>query len=511
MGTRSRPSNKFLSRLRRRAVLLFSVMLVAGLGTVAAIENSSANREASGVHEHDRAQATQILASLTAQYLRFTALELSGYAASERWSLAPASPRDERLLNAFLEASPLLNQGAALMSLNGRPLALAAKPPGLPALTNPGYLPLYAALRSGTFGLSDVMRVGSTPLVAFGVPVLVHGSPRAILVGFANARSWPLEEYTRTTVRFGPTAVSMLADPNGVIAAAASPGLVGKRLPFAVTAVRRGGAGLIHFRMADKPYLANYDSTGVAGWVHIDEQQAADFSGPLDRHANAVWVALMALLVAALALVLLLAYKRNQALRQLADEALYDPLTGLHSRRLFDVRLQAAIARQRRTGANLAVAFCDVDGFKQINDRYGHTIGDAVLRQVAQRLRESLRAEDSIARFGGDEFVLLLEDIDDAAALAVVFADIGRRVSGPVAIGATRIQVSLSTGGVLHPPGALATPEEIVHLADVEMYRAKSDHGLCIAILDHPVGEGQGEPDGSPQAPSSTLAAPRSD
>src|SRR5437764_8447759 len=96
------------------------------------------------------------------------------------------------------------------------------------------------------------------------------------------------------------------------------------------------------------------------------------------------------------------------------QRVLHDPLTDLPNRTLFFDRLELALARLRRHRASIAVLFIDLDNFKVVNDSLGHGAGDALLLELAERLRHAIRPSDTIARFGGDEFVVLCEDIDDA-------------------------------------------------------------------------------------------------
>ncbi len=150
------------------------------------------------------------------------------------------------------------------------------------------------------------------------------------------------------------------------------------------------------------------------------------------------------------------------------------PRTGLPNRMLFHDRLRHAIAR-RNHGA-LAVLFLDLDRFKQVNDGYGHDVGDALLREVAARLSSCLRAEDTVARFGGDEFVVLIEDLPGTAFAAKIAA----RLAEPVLIGGRTLPVSASVGIALHPRDG-RDPQTLLENADTAMYRAKESGrgGFC--------------------------------
>lgn len=465
-------SRRGRDRARRIASGGLSLLLVIALGVAAFIASSSASREASAIHQRDRVKAQQILSGLTAQYLKFTALELSQLGGSEHWSLQPGSRADTARLRLLSSTSSLFGYGAALVSLSGRPLAFAAEHPGLPGPTDPGYAPLVAALRAGHFGVSDVMHVGTTPVVAIGVPIIRGGRPQALLLGYAQARDWPLALYSEHQVRFDPGAVPYIVDAQGTIAAAGSPSAVGHQLPAALMALAPGRTGMARYRSHGRSFVAFYSPTGIAGWRSLTLEPASAFSGALDQHANAVWITLMALLLAAIGGLIVLTLKREHALRRLADEALYDQLTGLQSRRLFGVRLEAALAKQHRTRSHLGVLFSDLDGLKAINDRFGHAAGDAALQETARRLRASVRAGDSVARLGGDEFIVLIEDID-ANALGGIASSLADAVEGPVLARGAPVDLRASIGGVIVGPDATSAAA-IMHAADLAMYQAKS-------------------------------------
>jgi diguanylate cyclase (GGDEF)-like protein len=461
-----------LVRARRVALGGVSLLLVIALGVAAVLSSGAASREAKTVHERDRIKGQQILSGLTAQYLKFAALELSQLGASQRWTLRPGDPADTAALRRLSASSPLFRYGAALVSLSGRPLAFAAQQPGLPPATDPGYAPLMAALHAGRFGVSDVMRVGSTPLVAIAVPIEAAGRPRALLLGYADARNWPLQVYSRHQVRFDPGALPYIVDGAGTIVAAGSPAAVGRTLPAALLGITGARARLIRYRAHRGSFVAFYDPTGIAGWRTLTIERAAAFSGALDERANAVGVTLIALLAAAIGGLIVLTLKREHALRRLADEALYDQLTGLASRRLFGVRLEAALAKQHRTRSHLGVLFSDLDGFKAINDRFGHATGDAALQEAARRLRAAVRAEDSVARLGGDEFIVLLEDID-VDALGRIAASLAEAIGEPLLAQGAPVELRASFGGVIVGPDATSAAA-VMHAADLAMYEAKS-------------------------------------
>ncbi len=155
-------------------------------------------------------------------------------------------------------------------------------------------------------------------------------------------------------------------------------------------------------------------------------------------------------------------------------EGFYDPLTHLPNRSLLLDRLNQLLSRHKRHNEFLfAVLFMDLDRFKDVNDRYGHGVGDDLLQEVAARLLEAVRDEDTVARIGGDEFIILLGQID-AVEDAMFIADrILDRVGRPFPVQAREIPVSCSIGIALATPNA-ALPEELLRQADYAMYEAKN-------------------------------------
>ncbi|MDX9885775.1 diguanylate cyclase domain-containing protein [Thauera sp.] len=162
---------------------------------------------------------------------------------------------------------------------------------------------------------------------------------------------------------------------------------------------------------------------------------------------------------------------QEEVLRNLAH---FDPLTGLPNRRLFSDRLNHSITRARRTGKNPAVGFVDLDDFKPINDRFGHEAGDRVLAQIAQRLHDSVRSADSVARMGGDEFALLFDEADAGAdGLAPLLERIVHALEAPIDVGGQSVVVTASIGIALYPQHG-GDEDALMQAADRAMYAAKA-------------------------------------
>ncbi|MDX1510222.1 MAG: EAL domain-containing protein [Nitriliruptorales bacterium] len=171
-----------------------------------------------------------------------------------------------------------------------------------------------------------------------------------------------------------------------------------------------------------------------------------------------------------LAIVYLIREVHDRAVAEL--EAHHDPLTGLLTRSLLHDRLEAAIARARRRGGRLAVLFLDMDHFKEINDSFGHEAGDLVLTRVARRLTDELRDEDSVGRFGGDEFLVLLPEIEELEAVESVGRKLLETVRRPIQFGTVDLWPSASIGTAVYPDDG-TTAADLIEKSDHSMYQAK--------------------------------------
>ena len=177
-----------------------------------------------------------------------------------------------------------------------------------------------------------------------------------------------------------------------------------------------------------------------------------------------------------------LASSLQAANAELQQIAFRDALTGLPNRLLFDERVASAVERSRRDHASLALLFIDLDGFKPVNDSFGHRIGDAVLQEVGRRLAATVRACDTVARVGGDEFVLLLEGASDSAAIAQAAQRLIDTVSAPMEHGGHEVRLSCSIGVALYPSDG--PHAELMAHADAAMYAAKRAGGSSYAFFE---------------------------
>ncbi|HZU72827.1 MAG TPA: EAL domain-containing protein [Acidimicrobiales bacterium] len=170
----------------------------------------------------------------------------------------------------------------------------------------------------------------------------------------------------------------------------------------------------------------------------------------------------------------------------LTYQAFHDPITDVANRALFLDRLHHAMERR---GTDNAVLFVDLDRFKIVNDSLGHRVGDVLLKQVAQRLSSCLRPADTLARFGGDEFTVLLEDVETAADPVTVAGRILAAMARPFKVGGREIVLSVSVGVAMAAAGPHPDPQALVHRADLAMYRAKGRGRDCYAVFVEEMGD----------------------
>ena len=179
--------------------------------------------------------------------------------------------------------------------------------------------------------------------------------------------------------------------------------------------------------------------------------------------------------------------ERHHAEARVRHIAMHDPLTGLPNRLLFMERLEHAIVRASRKPGSFALAYLDIDGFKPVNDLYGHQVGDQLLVQIACRLTDRLRGADTVARLGGDEFGLILDEMGDTdVALRVAQALVGC-LQPPFMLsgdnGDINVEIGASVGLAMYPGNAVK-PDALINAADEAMYRIKRGgrNGCCLSL-----------------------------
>jgi len=159
-----------------------------------------------------------------------------------------------------------------------------------------------------------------------------------------------------------------------------------------------------------------------------------------------------------------------------AYRATHDVLTGLPNRAMFNERLEHALERSLRSNQKNAVCYIDLDGFKPVNDRYGHPVGDQVLIELSQRMTSTVREVDTVASLGGDEFAILLEELVDADSAIPVIEKLLQQLADPILIDDRDIRLSASIGIALFPDDS-SDADKLSRLADKAMYQAKKTKG----------------------------------
>lgn len=158
---------------------------------------------------------------------------------------------------------------------------------------------------------------------------------------------------------------------------------------------------------------------------------------------------------------------------RLTMEAMYDSLTGVANRRLLQDRMNQAFEQARRFGRAMAVIYIDLDHFKRLNDEYGHDFGDELLKVTARKLSGCVRNVDTLSRVGGDEFIIVLEEISDSRAVRPIVDNILETFKEPSLVFDINIRIELSLGIAIYEPGSDLTLQALLKRADIALYEAK--------------------------------------
>jgi diguanylate cyclase (GGDEF)-like protein len=171
------------------------------------------------------------------------------------------------------------------------------------------------------------------------------------------------------------------------------------------------------------------------------------------------------------------------ALAKVQSQVYRDVVTGLPSRALFMDRFNQALLRATRADRKIALLFVDLDDFKEVNDTYGHTVGDRLLHQVAERVTACLRGEDTACRYGGDEFLIMLPEIDDRTSLTVVAEKIQTALARPYVLDSAITTITASVGTAIYPVDGNVSAD-LIRKADAAMYSRKRSrrHGAVTTL-----------------------------
>jgi diguanylate cyclase (GGDEF)-like protein/PAS domain S-box-containing protein len=196
------------------------------------------------------------------------------------------------------------------------------------------------------------------------------------------------------------------------------------------------------------------------------------------------------------------AIERKQNETQLQYLARHDTLTELPNRKTFDDRVEVALARARHEHSAFAILYVDLDGFKQVNDRFGHAVGDQLLCKVTQRMVHCVRASDTVGRIGGDEFTILIDGIERADQAEIVAAKVRATFEQPFRLDDHLVNVSPSIGIAVYPDHGVSQ-RQLLQCADAAMYAAKRGGGNCFRMAgngQHGKAELESQADGSEMA-----------
>lgn len=468
-----------MRHLSRKAVLLVTWAL---LTVVSGLLLDGAQRQS----EHDIKRVfedrTDVAARLTETYTRDLLDQERRVAARELSARSVSSSDFERVTNLFgYEAAVLLDAG-------GRVLHVA---PAKAPLIGQDLARKYAHLRIAAAGETAVSKV--VPSAAEGIPIVAFATPfdsahgRRVFSGAFDVRNTPIGAYLRNATSLKGARV-YLFDAAGVIVASSRDDLVGTTSLADADADLARGLARSAASHTDGGY--QYASRPVSGtpWRLVISVPATQLFQPIKGARRFVpWLLWGAAVLAGLGCALLVSnlissrVKLRHANQDLDQLARVDALTGLYNRRQAQVSLDEAVATADRHSQPLAVLMIDIDRFKQVNDTYGHDIGDDALRLVGDTVRRSLRAGDIIGRWGGEEFLAILPMTDRSTATRVAERVREAVAATPFVVLGLLVPLSVSIGAAArseHPGDAL------VAAADGAMYAAKASGRDNVNVAD---------------------------
>jgi diguanylate cyclase (GGDEF)-like protein len=297
-------------------------------------------------------------------------------------------------------------------------------------------------------GRGDLRRSAPWLLLAFGFAVMVVADVLFAVLHMPDAGFWSAALSICYLVSYGVIAAAAVHPQMGQVEAAPEPTF--------------------------RPASQNARVVGLAVALAVPTLLLVAWPTEVAEVPELTGVAAAILVVGGMARALAVINRHRHAESALAWQAIHDPLTGLPNRSAFVAHVDVVARRARRLGSGWTLLYCDLDEFKVINDSLGHTAGDELLVAVADRLRTVLRKGDFVARFGGDEFVVLCEHSLDAQASASAAARIARALDEPFMIGGTELHVSASVGVVAGADELADNAEALLRDADLAMYSAKT-------------------------------------
>jgi diguanylate cyclase (GGDEF)-like protein len=338
--------------------------------------------------------------------------------------------------------------------LGASPVSTRTRAALLPA--GPGF---KLAVATGRLTYGDVIVEDAVPMLYAFQPFVVSGDTRVLAVPFSVSD-------IGSVLRSGLGTTSgrnYVVDSAGAVVAATDNTPVGQPIPDAGLAAttQRTGQGVT----GDDYYLAQ--PVSGSAWRVVVTAPRSSLLAPLQETNRVAWL-IFAGFASAVALVFFVGAAMLISSNRLAYARLHDALTGLPSRALFLEQTERAIAQQRP----VAALFLDLDGFKPVNDTYGHSAGDHLLIKVAERLRATIRPGDLVSRFGGDEFLVLCCGLADEQAIEAVAERLRQELSQPYEVDGRTVLIGVSIGTAMknaHSDSA----EKLVGNADLALYQAK--------------------------------------
>jgi diguanylate cyclase (GGDEF)-like protein len=455
-----RDMSPFLRKVAAGCAVLLGMAVVGGAGGY--LSSSQAATRESLLSAFD--QRAQLTASLTGDTL------LASDAKTRQWAGTTfggsAAGLSGKLAASLDSSTPWL----AVLDAHGAPIGVSSASRDSEAAGLREDAGFRLAMESGMLSFGDVVTEGGVPTVRAFQPYAAGKKVTRVLVVPTNVTS--LGVLLRSAIDVTGSR-SYVMDGAGRVIVTSTDARIGAPLPdrrLAVAADRRGRGTV------GDDY---FDATAVSGsdWRAVVVTSRAGLLTAVDRTARGAWLIFGAFAVAVL-LILVIGASTLISSARLAHARRHDPLTGLPNRSLFLERTEAAVARWRRSenpgGDRVAVLFLDLDGFKPVNDTYGHAAGDAVLKEVARRLVAATRPDDYVSRFGGDEFLVLCRGLRDESDALAVAERIRNDLSQPFDVLGHRIGIGTSIG-VAGLGEHADRAETLINNADVAVYRAKSN------------------------------------
>ena len=428
---------KLLRRLTAIAAALLVLVLVGGSGLYLRSTQTEARDSVLRVFD----QRARLAAGLTGDTLLSSDAKTREFAAGI--AAGPASAVSSGLGTSLDPSTPWM----VVFQHDGALIAAAppsARSSAAAVRADPGFL---RAQQTGTLTFGDLVTEGGTPTVRAFQPFPTATGTRVLVLPIAV-------ENLAVALRSALTvddARGFVVDSTGRILIATDGTPIGGRLPG-----RTGDDYAV-----DNPAAAS-------SWRTVVIASHAALLGPLEGAAHSAWW-IFAAFATAMLLLLIIGGTTLISLARLGHARLHDQLTGLPGRALFLSRTEAAIKR-----GPAATLFLDLDGFKPVNDTYGHAAGDDVLKQVAERLRASVRPGDYVSRFGGDEFLVLCPGVRDTGDAEALADRIRQRLIKPLEVAGRPVSIGVSIGLAV-TASRTDHPEQLIQHADLALYRAKNN------------------------------------